>query len=115
VYNGEVAEILVGQEMPHEVRLDETVESKLTNVTTVNYKDVGIGLDFRMAGAGFYGGDGTLSFGTQYYKREYPNYVSLLDLATGIGVEKDEKDYHGILVRAGYYWMCRRSGISPST
>lgn len=42
VFNDESAEILVGQEMPHEVRLDETIESRLTNITTVNYKDVGM-------------------------------------------------------------------------
>jgi len=42
VHNLEPAEILVGDEVPLEVRLDETVEGKLTNVTTVNYKDVGM-------------------------------------------------------------------------
>ena len=42
VYNEECAEILVGQELPHEVRLDETIESRLTNITTVNYKDIGM-------------------------------------------------------------------------
>lgn len=42
VYNEELAEILVGESFPHEVRLDETIESRLTNVTTVNYKDVGM-------------------------------------------------------------------------
>ncbi len=42
VYNEENAEILVGEEMPQEVRLDETVESKLTNITTVNYKAIGM-------------------------------------------------------------------------
>ncbi len=42
VHNEEPAEILVGEEAPLEVRLDETVEGKLTNVTTVNFKDVGM-------------------------------------------------------------------------
>ena len=42
VHNDETAEILVGQEFPQEVRLDETIESRLTNITTVNYKDVGM-------------------------------------------------------------------------
>lgn len=42
VYNEECAEILVGQELPQEVRLDETIETRLTNITTVNYKDVGM-------------------------------------------------------------------------
>jgi len=42
VNNEEMAEILVGEEMPQETRLDETIEGKLTNVTTVNYKDIGM-------------------------------------------------------------------------
>jgi len=42
VYNDECAEILVGEQMPTEVRLDETIESQLTNITTVNYKDIGM-------------------------------------------------------------------------
>lgn len=42
VYNEESAEILVGQELPQEVRLDETIESRLTNITSVSYKDVGM-------------------------------------------------------------------------
>ncbi|MCB9492754.1 MAG: hypothetical protein H6679_00600 [Epsilonproteobacteria bacterium] len=42
VDNDEMAEILVGEELPHEVRLDEAVEGKLTNVTTVNYKAIGM-------------------------------------------------------------------------
>jgi type IV pilus assembly protein PilQ len=42
VCNEESAEILIGETMPHAVRLDEVVESKPTNVTTVNYKDIGI-------------------------------------------------------------------------
>ncbi len=85
--------------------LNKDIDTDAWDEGLYNYNDIGVGLDFRMAGAGFYGGDGTLSFGTQFYEREYPNYVSLLDLATGIGVEKDEKDYHGILVRAGYGWI----------
>jgi type IV pilus assembly protein PilQ len=42
VNNDEVAEILVGQEFPQEVRLNETVEGQPTNITTVRYKDVGM-------------------------------------------------------------------------
>lgn len=41
VHNQESAEILVGSELPLQVRLDETVEGQLTNVTTVRYKDIG--------------------------------------------------------------------------
>lgn len=42
IHNEESAEILVGQELPHQTRLDETIESRLTNITTVNYKDIGM-------------------------------------------------------------------------
>lgn len=42
VKNQECAEILVGQEMPQETRLQETVEGSPTNVTTIGYKDVGM-------------------------------------------------------------------------
>lgn len=42
VHNQETAEILVGEEMPQQVRLDETVATQLTNVTTINYKDIGM-------------------------------------------------------------------------
>jgi type IV pilus assembly protein PilQ len=42
VHNDETAEILVGEELPHQVRLDEAIEGKLTNVTSVNYKDIGM-------------------------------------------------------------------------
>jgi hypothetical protein len=69
-----------------------------------NYYDVGAGLDFDMRKLGFGGGEGTLKVGVQFYRRDYPNYVSLLDLATGIGVEEDEKDYHGVITRARYNW-----------
>ncbi|MFA6527485.1 MAG: hypothetical protein WCT20_03620 [Candidatus Babeliales bacterium] len=42
VNNEELAEILVGEEMPQATRLDETIEGQLTNITTINYKDVGM-------------------------------------------------------------------------
>ena len=82
-----------------------------------NYRDTGGGLDFRMKELGYGGADGTLKLGAQYYKRRYPNYISLLDLASrtlgqsNLGVEKDEKDYHGLLVKAGYDWS-KKSGFS---
>ncbi len=44
VHNQEQAEILVGQELPLETRVDEAIEGKLTNLTTVNYKDTGMRL-----------------------------------------------------------------------
>lgn len=42
VNSEELAEILVGEEMPQATRLDETVEGQLTNITTINYKDIGM-------------------------------------------------------------------------
>ncbi len=42
VKSQEYAEILVGEEMPQETRLQETIEGNLTNVTTINYKDIGM-------------------------------------------------------------------------
>jgi len=42
VKSDELAEILVGEEMPQEVRLQETVEGQLTNISTTSYKDVGM-------------------------------------------------------------------------
>lgn len=42
IKNDEVAEILCGEEMPQEVRLQETVEGNPTNISTINYKDIGM-------------------------------------------------------------------------
>lgn len=42
VNSEESAEILVGEQLPQETRVDETIEGKLTNVTTTQYKDVGM-------------------------------------------------------------------------
>ncbi|KKQ32591.1 MAG: Type IV pilus secretin PilQ [candidate division TM6 bacterium GW2011_GWF2_37_49] len=42
VNNEEWAEILVGQEMPHETKIAETVEGQPSNISTTQYKDIGI-------------------------------------------------------------------------
>jgi general secretion pathway protein D len=42
VNNDEWAEVLVGQEMPHETKIAETVEGQPSNVSTTQYKDIGI-------------------------------------------------------------------------
>ncbi len=77
-----------------------------------NYRDKGAGLDFgiRYVDPGD-DGRGRFRLGVQVYDREYPNYRSLLDLATGLGIEEDERDYLGILFRMGYRWT-GRSGLS---
>jgi type IV pilus assembly protein PilQ len=41
VNTDEWAEILVGEELPHETRVSETIEGSLANVTTAHYKDIG--------------------------------------------------------------------------
>jgi len=70
-----------------------------------NYRDYGGGLDFGVEDLGFGNAkDGNLRFGLQYYNRDYPNYDSLLDLAIGNSVEKDERDYTGILGKVRYVW-----------
>lgn len=72
-----------------------------------NYRDRGAGLDFDMTRV--FGRAGTLSLGAQYYHREYPNYASLLSLTgldsvRGYKMERHEKDYDGVITRAGYNW-----------
>jgi type IV pilus assembly protein PilQ len=42
IKSDELAEILCGEEMPQEVRLQETVEGNPTNISTINYKDIGM-------------------------------------------------------------------------
>lgn len=76
-----------------------------------NYRDTGAGIDFDMRKLGYGGGEGALKLGAQYYKRRYPNYTSLLDLAAGIGIEEDEKDYHCVITRARYNWT-QKTGFS---
>ncbi|MDY6842813.1 MAG: hypothetical protein SVW57_01790 [Thermodesulfobacteriota bacterium] len=78
-----------------------------------NYEDMGGGLDFSVGELGFGGVNGVLRLGVQYYKRNYPNFDSLLDLAIGLNVERDERDYHGILTKVGYNWV-QESGFSWS-
>ncbi len=76
-----------------------------------NYRDLGVSLQFDRRG--FLDRLGKVSLTAQYYRRRYPNYASLLSLTgldlrnpvTGqseINVEKNEKDYHGILFKGNY-------------
>ena len=44
MHHQEDAEILVGEELPHEIKVQESIEGKPTNVTTTNYKDIGMKL-----------------------------------------------------------------------
>jgi hypothetical protein len=82
-----------------------------------NYRDLGGSLQFDMREV--FVKEGTINLTAQYYKRRYPNYASLLsltglDLSSGLNVEKNEKDYHGVLVKGGYS-MVKSLGFSFQT
>jgi len=82
-----------------------------------NYRDKGVSLEFDTREA--FARDGKFNCTIQYYKRRYPNYASLLsltglDLSTGLNVEKNEKDYHGLILKGGYSWE-RPLGFSFET
>jgi len=101
----------------HTVTYNKDVDTTGWSDGLYNYRDYGAGLDFDMRGV--YGDEGTLSFGAQYYYRKYPNYASLLSI-TGLdllgrqNVEKNEKDYHGVIAKAGYSWV-KPLGLSWAT
>jgi len=69
-----------------------------------NYEDFGGGIDFQIRDLIADRGemDDVLTLGFQLYQRNYPNYTSLLDLATGNNTETDEKDYLGLILNAEY-------------
>ncbi len=67
-----------------------------------NYEDMGGGVDFQARELITGEADDQLTLGFQLYKREYPNYTSLLDLVTGNNTETDEKDYLGLILNSEY-------------
>ncbi|MCK5228226.1 MAG: hypothetical protein KAK02_08460, partial [Desulfobulbaceae bacterium] len=79
-----------------------------------NYRETGAGLDFEINDQNGDEEKSVIKSGIQVYERKYPNFVSLLDLATGIGIERDERDYTGTLVRLGYA-KNKRTGLTWST
>lgn len=89
--------------------LNKDFESSDWNDGLYNYTDLGLGLDFEMRDLGFSDGDGHMKLGTQLYQRGYPNFSNSLmqdymddnNLPTD---GKDDKDYNGIILRAGYFW-----------
>ncbi|MDY6850695.1 MAG: hypothetical protein SV487_01275 [Thermodesulfobacteriota bacterium] len=85
--------------------LNKDTEDTDWNDGLYNYTDVGAGMDFEMRDLGVGEATGVLKMGIQYYTRNYSNYVSLLDLAIGLDVERDEKDYNGIIFNAGFDWL----------
>ena len=103
--------------------LNKDTQSTAWDDGLYNYYDVGGGIDCEIRKMDFSGGSGILTFGIQYYKRHYPNFVSLLDIAvdnqylglvSALDTEKDEKDYGGILARIEYLWVSPRA-LSWST
>jgi len=52
----------------------------------------------------------SIIFGGEYYHREYPNYQSLISLATVTAPETDEKDYHGYRPTVTYKYKGRGFG-----
>lgn len=67
-----------------------------------NYDDMGGGVDLQTRDLIAGEADDMLTLGFQLYKRKYPNYTSLLDLATGNNTETDEKDYLGLILNTKY-------------
>lgn len=84
---------------------NKDIDSERWNEGLYNYRDKGGSLEFDMREAIV--PEGLFNCTVQYYKRRYPNYASLLsltglDLSTGLNVEKNEKDYDGLLLKSGY-------------
>jgi hypothetical protein len=84
---------------------NKDIDSNKWDKGLYNYRDKGAALEFDMREAIVR--EGEFNGTVQYYKRRYPNYASLLsltglDLSTGLNAEKDEKDYHGLLLKGGY-------------
>ena len=106
---GERAQYSLTPSVFHTATYNKDVETDDWDEGLYNYRDYGGGLDVDIRE--LFGKNGTLSFGVQYYEREYPNYTSLLakavgfgflDLKAGLNTEKDEQDYDGVIVTAGY-------------
>lgn len=95
----------------HTRTYNKDLEAEAWDEGLYNYRDNGGGLELDIRGAGFGNGEGAFRLGVQYYKRRYPNYDSLLDLAIGLDTEKDEKDYRGWIARLGYDWI-QETGFS---
>ena len=116
---GERARYSLTPSLFHTATYNKDVETSGWSDGLYNYRDNGAGLDFDMREV--FGNNGTLSFGVQYYERDYPNYTSLLsnvvsqpgflDLVSGTDDEKDEQDYDGIIATVGYKWI-RPFGLS---
>lgn len=92
----------------HTLTYNKDVDTDSWDDGLYNYRDWGVGLDFDWRG--LWGDPGTGSVTGQVYQREYPNYASLLsltglDTAGGNKTEPNEKDYKGILGKAGYTWI----------
>ncbi len=69
-----------------------------------DYRDYGVFLDYQYQPLKTETATGTLLLGSKYYFRQYPNFKSLISLATQTASEEDEKDQHawGLVSRYTY-------------
>jgi len=67
-----------------------------------DYEDIGVDLDLRRVERPTNLEVKKYTAAFEFYKREYPNYKSLITLASVTAAEEDEKDYRGYRVSGGY-------------
>jgi len=73
-----------------------------------DYEDIGAGSTVEYEVPNTKAGKSTLAIGGEYYHRAYPNYASLISLATETAPEKDEKDYNGYRAILRYKYIGNR-------
>ena len=76
-----------------------------------DYRDFGLGGNLERVLSKTSTSQRSLISGIEYYQREYPNYQSLISLATVTAPETDEKDYSGIRPSLRYKSMSRERVI----
>lgn len=67
-----------------------------------DYRELGSGCDFDYLVYDEHKSQLLLTNGAKWYFRHYPNYHSLISLATVTAPEKDEKDYNGVEMYTGW-------------
>jgi hypothetical protein len=69
-----------------------------------DYRELGSGCNFDYLVYNTQKGQVKLNNGVKWYIRQYPNYHSLIALATTTAPERDEKDYNGVELSAGWQY-----------